>query len=209
MATDDNTSVTAVILAGGMARRMGGQDKGLIELNGRPIVEYIIEALRPQAEHIVINANRNLAQYGCYGYPVVEDIVSEYCGPLAGMASGLRAATGDRIVTVPCDSPFVPPILVERLNSALMTGDIDLSVAQDGQRMQPVFTMLRRRLLPSLLAYLENGGRKVDTWYASHATALVDFSDWPETFININTPRDKASVESKMSAPAAGMRPGR
>jgi molybdenum cofactor guanylyltransferase len=201
MTTDNNdNTVTAVILAGGMARRMDGVDKGLIELNGRPMIEYIIEALKPQVDNIVINANRNLEQYRRYGYPVVEDIMGDYFGPLVGMASGLQACSSGRILTVPCDSPFVPPLLADKLNTALLEQDAELSVASDSERMQPVFAMLRRHLLPSLLAYLDDGGRKIDTWYAEHKMALADLSDSPDTFININTPEDKTFVEGKISA---------
>jgi len=196
--SDDN--ITAVILAGGMARRMGGQDKGLIELNGRPMIEHIIEALKPQVDSIVISANRNLEQYRQYGYPVVEDIMGDYFGPLVGMASGLQACSSDRILIVPCDSPFVPPVLADKLNAALLEQGADLSVANDSERMQPVFAVLSRHLLPSLLAYLDKGGRKIDTWYAEHKMALADFSDWPDAFININTPEDKKVVEEKISA---------
>jgi len=197
---NSDNNVTAVILSGGMARRMGGQDKGLIELNGRPMIEYVIDALKPQVDSIVINANRNLEQYRRYGYPVVEDITGDYFGPLAGMASGLQACSSDRILTVPCDSPFVPPVLADKLNAALFEQGADLSVANDSERMQPVFAMLRRHLLPSLLAYLDGGGRKIDTWYAEHQMALADLSDWPDAFININTPEDKTFVEGKISA---------
>jgi molybdenum cofactor guanylyltransferase len=201
MATsNDDDNITAVILAGGMARRMGGQDKGLIELNGQPMIEYIIEALKPQVDSIVINANRNLEQYRRYGYPVVEDIMGDYFGPLVGMASGLQACSSDHILIVPCDSPFVPPVLADKLNAALLEQGADLSVANDSERMQPVFAVLSRHLLPSLLAYLDKGGRKIDTWYAEHKMALADFSDWPDAFININTPEDKKVVEEKISA---------
>ena len=197
---NSDNNVTAVILAGGMARRMGGQDKGLIELNGRPMIEYVIDALKPQVDSIVINANRNLEQYRRYGYPVVEDMTGDYFGPLVGMASGLQACSSDRILTVPCDSPFVPPVLADKLNAALLEQGADLSVANDSERMQPVFAMLRRHLLPSLLAYLDDGGRKIDTWYAEHQMALADFSEWPDAFININTPEDKTAIEQRISA---------
>jgi molybdenum cofactor guanylyltransferase len=190
---------TAIILAGGMARRMQGQDKGLIELNGRPMIEYIIDALKPQVDHILINANRNIETYQRYGFPVVKDIMGDYFGPLVGMASGLQACTSDRVLTVPCDSPFVPPVLAARLNSTLIEHQADISVANDSERMQPVFAVIRRELLDSLLAYLDAGGRKIDTWYAEHNMALADFSDWPDAFININTLDDKVLVEHKMA----------
>ena len=195
---EQTRGTTAVILAGGMARRMGGQDKGLIEINGRPMIEYIIDALKPQVDHILINANRNIEQYQRYGYPVVRDMMGDYFGPLVGMASGLQACDSDLILTVPCDSPFVPPVLAARLNTALIENQADISVANDSERMQPVFALIRKHLLDSLLAYLNDGGRKIDTWYAEHEMALADFSDWPDAFININTPEDKALVENKL-----------
>ncbi len=197
--TQGTQNLTAVILAGGMARRMDGQDKGLIELNGRAMIEYIIDALKPQVDNIVINANRNLEQYERYGYPVVKDIMGDYFGPLVGMASGLQACDSNRILTVPCDSPFVPPVLASRLNTAMMENQADISVANDGERMQPVFAMIRRSMLNSLLAYLDDGGRKIDTWYAEHQTTQTDFSDWPNAFININTPQEKVMVEQKIA----------
>ncbi len=190
--------ITAVILAGGLARRMSGQDKGLIEICGRPMIEHIIAALTPQLDSILINANRNLDQYRRYGYPVIEDVMGDFFGPLVGMASGMQATNTDYILTVPCDSPFIPPVLVERLFRELQAQQADISVAHDSRRMQPVFALLPRRLLPSLMTYLEDGGRKIDTWYAEHQLARVDFSDWPDAFINVNTPNEKASVERKM-----------
>lgn len=192
------SGTTAVILAGGMARRMGGQDKGLIGINGRPMIEYIIDALKPQVDHILINANRNIEQYERYGYPVIQDMMGDYFGPLVGMASGLQACNSDLVLSVPCDSPFVPPVLAARLNTALIENQADISVANDSERMQPVFALIRKHLLDSLLAYLNDGGRKIDTWYAEHELALADFSDWPDAFININTPEDKALVENKL-----------
>jgi molybdenum cofactor guanylyltransferase len=196
--TQQHKRTTAVILAGGMARRMGGQDKGLIEINGRPMIEYIIDALKPQVDQILINANRNIEQYERYGYPIVKDMMGDYFGPLVGMASGLQACDSELVLTVPCDSPFVPPVLAARLNTALIENQAELSVANDSERMQPVFALLRKPLLDSLLAYLNDGGRKIDTWYAEHDMALADFSDWPDTFININTLEDKALVENRM-----------
>jgi molybdenum cofactor guanylyltransferase len=190
--------ITAVILAGGLARRMSGQDKGLIEINGRAMIEHIITALTPQVGGILINANRNLDQYRRYAYPVIEDMMGEFFGPLVGMASGMRASNTDYLLTVPCDSPFIPPVLAERLFRELEDKRADISVAHDSTRMQPVFALLRKELLPSLMTYLEDGGRKIDTWYAEHRLVKTDFSDWPDAFININTPDDKESVEQKM-----------
>lgn len=196
--------ITAVILAGGQARRMGGEDKGLIPLDGKPMIEHILTALVPQVGSILINANRNLERYRDYGYPVIEDMMGDYFGPLVGMASGVRAATTPLLLTVPCDSPFVPDQLSEVLYLAMQENQAEISVAHDGDRMQPVFALLRRELLPSLLAYLENGGRKIDTWYGQHRLALADFSKWPDTFLNINTPADKLEFERRISQSARG-----
>jgi molybdopterin-guanine dinucleotide biosynthesis protein A len=190
--------ITAVILAGGKARRMDGQDKGLITLNGRTLIDYIISALRPQAADIIINANRNPQQYGLYGLPVVADMLGDYFGPLVGMATGMHTTDKPYIVTVPCDSPFIPGTLVETLYRALIDNQADISVAHDGARMQPVFAMLRCELLPGLLTYLDEGGRKIDTWYNQQRLALADFSDSADTFMNLNTPQDQLALENRM-----------
>jgi len=195
--------ITAVILAGGQARRMGGQDKGLIELAGRPMVEHIITALAPQVGHLLINANRNLERYREYGLPVIPDMMGDFFGPLVGMASGMQAANTRYVLTAPCDSPFVPARLAATLYDALQQNRAEISAAHDGQRIQPVFALLRCDLLPSLLAYLENGGRKIDTWYARHRLALADFSQWPDTFLNLNTPQDRQALERRLQHPAS------
>jgi molybdopterin-guanine dinucleotide biosynthesis protein A len=191
-------NITAVILAGGKARRMDGEDKGLIKLNGRAMIDYIISALRPQTADIIINANRNQMQYEVYGLPVVADMLGGYFGPLAGMATGMHTTNRPYIVTVPCDSPFIPGALVETLSRALLDNQADISVAHDGTRMQPVFALLRCELLPGLLAYLDAGGRKVETWFSQQRLAIADFPDSADTFSNLNTPEDKWVLEGKI-----------
>jgi molybdopterin-guanine dinucleotide biosynthesis protein A len=190
--------ISAVILAGGRARRMSGEDKGLIELKGRPLIYHIITALRPQVGEILINANRNLERYRAFGYPVIEDIMGDFFGPLVGMATGMQATDKPYLLTVPCDSPLVPAQLAGSLYRALIGEKAELSVAHDGVRMQPVFALLDCRLLPGLLDYLNGGGRKIDTWYARHRLALADFSAVPEMFLNLNTPEDKTALESRL-----------
>ena len=191
--------ITAVILAGGKARRMDGQDKGLITLHRRPMIDYIIRALQPQAGNILINANRNAEQYAAFGLPVIADMLGDYFGPLVGMASGMNATNKTFIVTAPCDSPFIPDNLVDTLYRALAENEADISVAHDGERMQPVFALLRCSLLPSLLAYLDEGGRKIDTWYGQQRLARADFSASADTFLNLNTPEDKVMLEGRMA----------
>jgi molybdenum cofactor guanylyltransferase len=208
MTAGDPATVTGVILAGGRARRMGGMDKGLVPLNGHPMVEYALRALRPQVADIVINANRNHSRYGSYGYRIIADLIGDFSGPLAGMASAMSVVTTPYVVTVPCDSPLISPDLVERLQQALRGQAADLAVAHDGQRMQPVFALLPVRLLDNLREFLAGGERKIDRWYAQHTVALADFSDTAEMFININTPEDRDAVAAQV-APLADHAPER
>jgi molybdopterin-guanine dinucleotide biosynthesis protein A len=185
-----NQDLTAVVLAGGLARRMGGQDKGLVEVFGKPMIEHVLDCLRPQVEQILINANRNHDIYASYNYPVISDSIEGYCGPLAGMASAMQHCDTAYLMATPCDSPFLPDDLVARLYNALQAEQASISVAHDGDRMQPVFALLDCNLLESLLAFLHSGERKIDRWYAQQHCVLADFSDCPDTFLNINSPED-------------------
>jgi molybdenum cofactor guanylyltransferase len=189
--------VTGVILAGGMGRRMGGQDKGQIKLNDQPLIEYVIEAIRPQVATILINANRHHEFYAQYGYPVLSDQLEDYQGPLAGFSSGMHAAATAYIVTVPCDGPLLAPDLVKRLIAALQEKKADLAVAHDGQRLQPVYALIPVNLVTSLDAFLASGQRKIDRWYVQHAMAIADFSDIAQTFLNVNTPEDRQRLEAE------------
>jgi molybdenum cofactor guanylyltransferase len=194
------TPITAVILAGGRATRMGGQDKGLVELAGRPMIAHVLAALAPQVERVIINANRNLERYAAFGWPVVADEDSGFLGPLAGLAAGLRAAQTPLVLTAPCDSPLVATDLVARLYSALEDDDAEIAVPFDGERLQPVFALVRRELGDSLAAYLGGGDRKIDRWFVQHRLARVDFSDRPDTFVNINDPDERAAVEARLAS---------
>jgi len=191
-------AITGVILAGGEARRMGGQDKGLIEIAGRSMIEYVIDAIRPQVGALLINANRSHEHYSRYGFAVIADENPGFNGPLAGMASCMRVAATEYIATLPCDSPNIPADLVARLYRQLRAEDAEIAVAHSGERMQPVFSLLKCALLDSLLAYLNSGERKIDRWYARHVTVTVDFSDRPDTFINVNTPEDVKKIETAL-----------
>jgi molybdopterin-guanine dinucleotide biosynthesis protein A len=191
-------TITGVILAGGRATRMGGQDKGLLPLAGKGMVQHVIEVLAPQVADIIINANRHPAEYARYGYRVLPDLLEGYCGPLAGIATALRAARTTYIVTTPCDSPFVPVDLALRLYRVLCQEAADIGIAHDGKRLQPVFALMRCSLLGSLLCYLHEGERKVEPWYRQHPHVLCDFSDTPEAFINVNTPADITAAEDRL-----------
>jgi molybdopterin-guanine dinucleotide biosynthesis protein A len=192
-------AVSGIILAGGRATRMGGIDKGLVDIAGRPMIEHIIERLRPQTQALIINANRSHEHYAAYGLPVVADDFGDFAGPLAGMAAGLAKAATPWAVAVPCDSPLLPPDLVARLWAALQREQAELAVAWAEERMQPVFALLPQALLPSLRDFLAGGDRKIDRWYGRHRVALADFSDSPDTFLNINTADEQAALEARLS----------
>ncbi len=192
--------ITGVVLAGGLARRMGGADKGLVQVRGAPMVSHVVAALRPQVGTLIINANRNLEEYAQLGdCEVIPDMVGDFAGPLAGMASAMQATNTPYLVTVPCDSPIVAPDFVRRLYAALVEHDAEISVATDGERMQPVFAMLYCDLLTDLLEYLEAGQRKIDRWYQQRRLAQTDFSDRIEMFLNINTPAERERMEQRMA----------
>lgn len=192
--------ITGVVLAGGRARRMGGEDKGLITLAGEAMVVHALKGLEPQVGALLVNANRNRRHYAeLAGCEVVADADESFAGPLAGMASAMRRAATPYVLTVPCDSPLLAPDLAERLYAALVAEDAEISVAHDGARMQPVFALLDCSLRGSIEDYLKSGGRKIDTWYASRRVACADFEDHPEMFLNINTPEDRDLLEERMT----------
>jgi len=188
--------VTGIVLAGGQGRRMGGVDKGLVLLDGRPMVTHVIERLAPQVGPILVNANQNADAYAALGHPVVPDAVGGYAGPLAGLHAGLSRASTPFVVTVPCDSPFLPPDLVARLADGLVHRGAALAVARTFDQPHPVFALVRRDVLPNLSAFLDAGGRKIDTWYASLAVVEVPFDDCAAAFRNINT-RDELDAASR------------
>jgi molybdopterin-guanine dinucleotide biosynthesis protein A len=179
--------VTGIVLAGGLGRRMGGVDKGLVELDGRPMVAHVIERLSPQVGTIIINANQNADRYAAFGVPVVADAVEGFAGPLAGLHAGLARTSTPYAATVPCDSPFLPPDLVARLGAGLAAADAQLAVARTFEQPHPVFALARADVLAHLAAFLAGGGRKIDAWYASLRVVEVPFDDCADAFRNINT----------------------
>jgi molybdopterin-guanine dinucleotide biosynthesis protein A len=179
------SAISGIVLAGGLGRRMGGVDKGLQPLRGKPMVEHVLARLSPQVGEIIINANQNADAYGRFGHRVIGDDIAGFAGPLAGLHAGLKAARNPLVVTVPCDSPFLPSDLVSRLQSSLK--DNDLAVAKTGDQAHPVFALVRKSVLPNLEAFLTGGGRKIDAWYASLKYIEVLFDDQLDAFRNINT----------------------
>ena len=184
--------LTGLILAGGRARRMGGEDKGLIPYQGRPLIEHALERLRPQVATLAINANRSRAAYARFGFPVVADAEAGFLGPLAGMLAGLRFADTELVLCAPCDCPGIASDLGARLAAALADGGAPVAVAASGGKMQPVFALLRCGLADALAEFLAAGGRKIDRFYEQQGCVEVPFDD-PDAFRNINRPEDLAA----------------
>jgi molybdopterin-guanine dinucleotide biosynthesis protein A len=185
--------ITGLVLAGGLGRRMGGRDKGLLPYGDGLLVGQVIDALRPQVDTVLISANRNTGAYAEFGLPVLKDGLAGYQGPLAGFLAGLEAMRTDYLLTVPCDGPRVAGDLAQRLASGLANAPTaGLAVAHDGQRLQPVYALLHRRMLPVLREALAAGERSVQGWLGQVTHAVVGFADAATQFDNINTPDDYA-----------------
>lgn len=185
--------ITAVILAGGRGMRMGGADKGLVDYQGKPMIEHVLARITPQVDQVMINANRNLDRYRNYGVPVITDNNDQFDGPLAGMQAGMQHAKTDWIVSVPCDSPLLPLDLTQRLSQAIQIVQAIshppamLAIARSSSGIHPVFCLMPRTLGDDLNAYLESGQRRVSAWQTRHPHVFVDFAD-EQAFTNINQP---------------------
>ena len=189
------TRITGLILAGGLARRMGRVDKGLLQFRGKPLIAHVIERLVPQVDNLIINVNQNRQAYAGFGYPVIADAVADFAGPLAGLHAGLCACTTPLLASAPCDSPFLPADLVARLYAGLIEAEAQLAVAKSGGWTQPVFILCRRELLDNLTGFLDAGEHKASRWYAAQKVIEVPFPD-PTVFTNINTPEELERLES-------------
>lgn len=192
-------SISAIILAGGLATRMNGADKGLVLLHQKPLIQHVIKRLTKQVDEILINANREIDQYQAFGYTVLQDEAEDFLGPLAGFSLGLQHAKHDYLLTVPCDSPLLPLDLATRLMAALLEHEAEIAVASVDSKTHPVFSLCKKSTLPSLTAYLEQGERRVSTWQKSQKYIEVDFSDCNEAFTNLNTIEDLAELELKLA----------
>ena len=193
-----NILLSGVILAGGAARRMGGEDKGLLTMRGRPLVSYVLECLRPHCHPLWINCQRNHERYAAFGHPLLEDSLPGGLGPLAGLLAAMEQAHTEYVLSVPCDTPFIPQDLVPRMLACLQQEEAELCSVTDGERVHPVIMLAKRSLHTELRDYLLSGERKVHHWFCSHRHCLADFSDQAGAFININTPQqlDAASREN-------------
>lgn len=199
--------ICGVILAGGLARRMGGGDKGLRELAGRPILAHILERVRPQVTCLVVNANGDPARFAGFRLPVAPDAVAGNAGPLAGVLTGMEwaaqhAPVCDLILTVPSDAPFLPRDLVERLERTMIAEGADIACASSGGRAHPPIALWPVSLAEELReAMTREEIRKVDAWTARYKVAVADWpSDPLDPFFNANKPEDLAAAERMAAA---------
>lgn len=192
-------SVTAIILAGGRASRMGGTDKGLVMLRGQPLITHVLARLLPQVDELLINANREITSYQTLGHRVLADEIPDFAGPLAGIALGLKYAASEYLLTAPCDCPLLPMNLREKLQSALETAQAEIAIASSEGNDHPVICLCKTSLLAKLEHYIQQGGRKVSAWQKNLHHVYVDFSDIPDAFININTPQQLEQLATRQA----------
>jgi len=191
--TDTTQTTTGLILAGGQASRMGGEDKGLLFLNENRLVEHVIERLEPQVKQIRISCNRNIESYQLYGYPLITDDLhaldgkAEFNGPLAGVLAGMEEINTKYTLIVPCDCPVLPCDLGQRLMKALIQNNTDAAIPFDGTRAQPLFLLIKTELKDALRSYYLEGGRSMKHWLKGNLVTEVNFSKEKEAFINLNT----------------------
>jgi molybdenum cofactor guanylyltransferase len=191
--------ISAIILAGGLATRMNGLDKGLIKLQNKTLVQHVVERLTPQVDEILVNANREIAHYEDFNLPILQDDNPGFIGPLAGFSLGLTHCQYDYLLTTPCDSPQIPSDLSSRLLKALLDKDADIATAKSGGYVHPVFCLMKKSVLPSLSNYLAQGGRKVSVWQKSLKYVEVDFNDCDEAFVNLNTFEELDALALKLA----------
>ena len=199
--------IVGVILAGGLARRMGGGDKALRALSGRPVLDWVVERARPQVSALALNANGDPGRFAPWGLPVLADPVEGFVGPLAGVLAGLDWAAelgADWLATFPCDAPFLPADLVARLCQVRLAAGVPLACARSDGRDHPVVGLWPTSLRGDLrTALVDEGLRKVDLWTARHGLAVAEFAATPhDPFFNANRPEDFQVAEGLASCDA-------
>lgn len=189
----------SLVLAGGLARRMGGGDKALIEIGGRTILDRVLETLRPQCKAIILNANGDPSRFAAFGLPVIPDDIPDFAGPLAGILAGLdwmakNAPGTEWMVSVPGDCPFLPHDLVRRLHAARLEAGEPLACARSGEWRHPVAGLWQVALRDDLRrALTQEGLHKIEVWTGRHGVAIAEWPDRPfDPFFNVNTPEDRA-----------------
>ena len=188
--------ISVGILAGGKATRMGNKDKGLVHVNGEPLIKNLLDKISKKTSNIIINANRNINTYEFYNYPVVKDVLENFQGPLAGIYSMLKFSKTDYLVTLPCDCPNFSWEVVQKLVEET-DKTTDISIAHNTLRSQPVFMLVSKSLTEALYEFLKKGERKIDIWYQNNNYKYVYFDKELKYFDNINTIEQLNEYNSK------------
>ena len=183
-------SLSAVVLAGGRGRRLGGQDKGLVRLQDKPLIEYSLALLKPYTERIMISANRNQETYQHYGFPVISDDSDEFAGPLAGILAALRQCQTDSLLVLACDIPFLPKRTVDMLIERYQTNDCDICCVEDENGLQPLVGILSTSLADKLSDYLAAGHNKVQEWFRAQQLCTLQIQPQEGKVFNINTEQE-------------------
>lgn len=191
-------TVTAIVLAGGRGSRMGGADKGLVELCGQPLVRWVIDALSPQVDEIVISANRHLDTYLGTSCRVVEDQLDDYQGPLAGVLACGRAVNTDFLVVAAVDAPLLPPAYVDTLLAELFSSGQSLAVVERAGEIQPTHMLFRSDLLDDLESWLGEGNRKMRDWVQRQQPAVVRFDGDSNWFVNVNDAQQLSALADQL-----------
>ena len=181
--------ITAVILAGGQASRMDGEDKGLIVFRELPLISHVVNITKPKVSQILISANRNLEEYANFG-KVISDDLEGYQGPLAGISKALKVCSTPYLLVFPCDSPLIDAALIDSLIEKMEVTKADICVAHDGSIMHATFALMQTKLEKNLEEFLEEGGRKMALWYRQQSLERIDVSSHLEVLTNINRPED-------------------
>ena len=187
--------ITGVVLAGGRATRMGGEDKGLQLLKGKPLWQHVADTLVDQVSAMALSANRHIDIYQRSGFPVYQDNLADFPGPLAGMLSVMQQSQGEWFLFCSCDTPFIPTCLVERM--VQQRGDSSVVWVHDGERDHPTIALINRSLIPAMSDYLASGERRVMMFMRKVGGHAVDFSDMNTSFVNVNTIEDLQAMQEK------------
>lgn len=197
--SSNSTQISGLILAGGRSSRMNGDDKGLLKLLNSPMIEHVIERLKPQVKQILVSANRHLESYQKLGYTVLVDDYDDYRGPLAGMSRGLANSESEYLLTVPCDGPLLPMNLAQRMLQLAQQQEAKAVIVFDGQYRQPTYNLIHKDLLPALNQSLENNEHKLGKWLMDNGAVSLDFADQKSAFLNVNTLDDLKLLSQQLT----------
>lgn len=194
----DKIHLTTVILCGGRSNRMNGEDKGLILLKNKEMISYVVDVVKKSSNRLLISANRNINKYQTYGEVIVDELIN-FQGPLAGILRAIQSVNTDYLLICSCDTPLLHKTIVQRLIKAMDNNNVDICVANDGNKIHPTIAIIKTELEKNLLDFIASGQRKLGTWIKQNNFFKVDCSDYLTAFTNINTYEDFDKLKSLYS----------